>query len=212
MGRKYKFFIKDKSVIFTQDSRFEHSLIPQTLSDKELEKLRFWIDCFKRMSLSENQIVDVENLDVFASQLMTQLPIIMAGGGFVLNENRQLLMIHRRGFWDLPKGKLDAGETIEQCAIREVEEECGVSDLKIESDAFHTYHLYTERNGETVIKDSVWFLMKTNHQSALVPQSEEDIEQAIWENIPVSTEKMNGAYGSIQDVISHFQDSLLRVN
>lgn len=187
-------------------------IAPKTLSEKELEKLRFWIDCFKRMSLSENQIVEVENLDIFVSELMAELPIILAGGGFVLNGNDQLLMIHRRGFWDLPKGKLDAGETIEQCAVREVEEECGVSGLKIDSNAFHTYHLYTERNGETVIKDSVWFLMKTNHQSALVPQSEEDIEQAIWENIPVNTEKMNRAYGSIQDVISHFQDLLLRVN
>jgi 8-oxo-dGTP pyrophosphatase MutT (NUDIX family) len=212
MGRKYKFFIKDKSVIFTQDSSFEQSIIPQTLFGKELEQLHFWINCFKEMSLSENQIVKVKNLDAFANDLMTQLPIIKAGGGFVLNAENQLLMIHRRGIWDLPKGKLDAGETIEQCATREVEEECGVSDLKITSDAFHTYHLYSERNGETVIKDSVWFMMKTSHQSALVPQTEEDIEQAIWENLPVSAEKMNGAYGSIQDVISHFQDLLLRVN
>lgn len=212
MGRKYKFFIKDKSVIFTQDSIIEQSILPQTLSEKELEKLRFWIDCFKQMSLSENQIVEVENLDFFVSELMAQLPIILAGGGFVLNQDGQLLMIHRRGFWDLPKGKLDAGETIEQCAIREVEEECGVSGLNIDSDAFHTYHLYTERNGVTVIKDSVWFLMKTNHHTALVPQIEEDIVEAVWQNLPVDEGKMNEAYGSIQDVISHFQDLLLRVN
>lgn len=164
------------------------------------------------MSLSENQIVEVGNVDEFVHEIMIQLRIIKAGGGFVLNSQDQLLMIHRRGFWDLPKGKLDEGETIEQCATREVEEECGVSDLKITSDAFHTYHLYSERNGETIIKDSVWFMMKTNHQSALVPQTEEDIEQAIWENLPVSVEKMNGTYGSVQDVISHFQGLLLRVN
>ena len=53
---------------------------------------------------------------------------IIAAGGLVTNENNELLMIFRRGKWDLPKGKLDKGETIEECAIREVEEETGIGN------------------------------------------------------------------------------------
>ena len=60
-----------------------------------------------------------------------QLRIIQAGGGLVLNEQNELLFIFRRGSWDLPKGKVDLGETIEACALREVEEETGVKNLTL---------------------------------------------------------------------------------
>ncbi|MFN5421861.1 MAG: NUDIX domain-containing protein, partial [bacterium] len=43
--------------------------------------------------------------------------IIEAAGGMVFNQAGELLMMKRRGFWDMPKGKLDAGESIEECAI-----------------------------------------------------------------------------------------------
>ena len=52
--------------------------------------------------------------------------IIEAGGGMVFNPIGELLMMLRRGQWDMPKGKLDEGETIEACALREVEEETGI--------------------------------------------------------------------------------------
>jgi ADP-ribose pyrophosphatase YjhB (NUDIX family) len=51
--------------------------------------------------------------------------IVMAAGGLVENEHGEILLIYRKKHWDLPKGKLDAGETLEECAVREVEEETG---------------------------------------------------------------------------------------
>ena len=56
---------------------------------------------------------------------------ILAAGGLVTNAQGEILWIFRRGFWDLPKGKLDDGETIQSCAIREVEEETGIQNIKL---------------------------------------------------------------------------------
>ena len=113
------------------------------------------------------------------------------------------LMIFRRGFWDLPKGKLDKGETIEECAIREVEEECGISRLSIISGAFSTFHLYNEK-GKTIVKESVWYKMRSTDKSELVPQTEEDILEARWVSTPVSSDLIDQAYLSIREVINYF--------
>src|SRR5687768_2564827 len=48
---------------------------------------------------------------------------VLAAGGLVQNEKEELLMIYRKGKWDLPKGKLDKNEKLEDCALREVMEE-----------------------------------------------------------------------------------------
>ena len=77
-----------------------------------------------------------------------------------------------------------AGETIEECAIREVEEECGISGLSIISEAFSTFHLYNEK-GKTIVKESVWYKMRSTDKSELVPQTEEDILEARWVATPV---------------------------
>jgi ADP-ribose pyrophosphatase YjhB (NUDIX family) len=104
---------------------------------------------------------------------------IQAGGGLVLNEKGEVLFIFRRGKWDLPKGKLDPGETLEACALREVEEETGVDELKLIRFLLITEHEYEER-GSVILKETHWYLMKTNSDQALVPQTEEDISELRW--------------------------------
>lgn len=121
----------------------------------------------------------------------------------MLNGHGQLLMIFRRGFWDLPKGKLDLGESIEQCALREVEEECGIAGLSVTSPPFSTFHLYKE-DGRLVVKESVWFKMHTTDDRSLTPQTEEDIEEARWVEQPIPMPLINGAYLSIREVLDHF--------
>ena len=71
------------------------------------------------------------DLDHLKKAVWKKFEIVKAAGGLVLNENKELLFIFRRGKWDLPKGKLDEGETIEQCAIREVAEETGVKNISL---------------------------------------------------------------------------------
>lgn len=106
---------------------------------------------------------------------------IIAAGGLVFNNERQLLMILRRGKWDLPKGKLDAGESIEECALREVREETGVTNLKIINFLGITEHSYFDSwINEDVKKETHWFVMETTGENLLKPQTEEDIEEIKW--------------------------------
>lgn len=138
------------------------------------------------------------------SHIKDSIRYIQAGGGYVTDQSGHLLMIFRKGFWDLPKGKMDPGESISETALREVEEECGVQDLRISSPPFSTFHLYEER-GEAILKESVWFRMETHHQE-LVPQAEEDITQAEWISLPVPITIESRCYASILDVLNHFSE------
>lgn len=104
--------------------------------------------------------------------------LIQAGGGIVWNENNELLMINRLGKWDLPKGKLDPGENLEECAVREVMEETGLSDIVLDQLAKATYHIYKMKD-RWILKYTEWYLMRAPMQK-LVPQEEEDISQADW--------------------------------
>lgn len=105
--------------------------------------------------------------------------LIKAGGGLVKNENDEILMIFRRGKWDLPKGKLDEGETLEECAKREVEEETGLHQLTLIKPlliTYHTYHLFGKHN----LKETHWYLMKAGGNEKLIPQTEEEISEIVW--------------------------------
>ena len=122
--------------------------------------------------------------------------LIEAAGGLVYNDTNQLLMIFRNGKWDLPKGKLEVGENIEQCAIREVEEECGVSGLKIMKQLQKTYHTY-EINEQQILKCTYWFEMKSSFKGNLVPQTKEGITRVVWVDEQDMAEKLENSFGNI---------------
>ncbi|ANH81017.1 NUDIX hydrolase [Niabella ginsenosidivorans] len=126
--------------------------------------------------------------------------LIRAGGGLVTNERNEVLMIFRRGFWDLPKGKLDEGETIEECAVREVQEETGLIKLERGPLLLTTYHTY-EQGTHQIIKESCWFKMKATAAEILIPQTEEDIEQIEWVPVTAVSAYKAKAYAAIADVL-----------
>lgn len=73
---------------------------------------------------------------------------IEAGGGVVENEEGDILMIYRRGKWDLPKGKRDDGEDIAACALREVAEETGLQQLQLGEKICDTFHIYSQKKAK----------------------------------------------------------------
>jgi 8-oxo-dGTP pyrophosphatase MutT (NUDIX family) len=133
---------------------------------------------------------------------------IIAGGGVVVNENNQVLFIYRRKKWDLPKGKLDPGEDIKACAIREVMEETGIRNLTIGNLIIVTTHSY-EENGMNMQKETHWFEMKasTVDNSTLTPQLEEDIEKIEWVSPENLEEYLSETYTTIQQVLNSWNRS-----
>ena len=130
---------------------------------------------------------------------------IIAAGGLVLNESAEILMIFRRGFWDLPKGKLDEGETIESCAIREVQEETGLKQVQLKKFIGITNHQYfDEYLQQQVNKETHWFLMQANNNQKLFPQTEEDIEQIKWVSKKELLQYLEKSYKNITNIIEKF--------
>lgn len=144
------------------------------------------------------------DFDQLKKAFFRKFEIIQAGGGVVVNAAQELLMIHRRGFWDLPKGKLDEGETIEACAVREVKEETGLTQIELGKPLLITYHTY-EQGTHHILKESHWFMMKGNAEEQLVPQTEEDITAIQWVDAPLLSAYKPLAYSSIVDVLEAWQ-------
>ena len=137
-----------------------------------------------------------DNWEIFCSDYY----LTKAAGGVVYNNKNQLLMIFRNNKWDLPKGKLEHNENVMECAIREVQEECGISELRIVSALQDTYHTY-EMNGKNILKRTYWFSMTTNFKGKLVPQITEGITKVVWVDRNSIAEKLNNSYESINELL-----------
>ena len=126
--------------------------------------------------------------------------VIKAGGGLVENEKGEFLFMFRRGKWDLPKGKLDPGESLEDCAIREVQEETGIRGLELKKFLLVTEHAYEER-GVALLKETHWWLMNARSNQPLVPQAEEDITELRWIGVFALKTVLENTYPGIIEVL-----------
>ncbi len=123
-----------------------------------------------------------------------------AAGGLITNPEQEILLMFRRGKWDLPKGKLDPGETIEACALREVTEETGLKNIHIEKNLVTTFHTYRLRDGRAILKQTHWFKMNFTGAELTVPQIEEDILDIQWVR-KINLEKyLKYSYPNIREV------------
>ena len=128
--------------------------------------------------------------------------IIEAAGGLVLDANKKMLFILRRGYWDLPKGKIEKNETIEEAAIREVKEETGINQLKITGSPLVGYHTY-RIDQRRILKPTYWYPMYSEDKT-LTLQSEEDIEDAIWVNPLDFIQSNPKIYNNLKDLVLTF--------
>ena len=120
-----------------------------------------------------------EGTERLFARFAEQFRPVEAGGGLVVSPRDEVLMIFRNGRWDLPKGKLEPGEEIAACAVREVEEECGIAGIGLGKLLTRTYHLY-ELRGEWILKRTTWYAMSNDGQEELVPETEEGITEIRW--------------------------------
>lgn len=207
----YKLFINNKEVILCQNPAnvdnliYGNYIIEKYTNKQNLERLLAIILSDEN---SSNLVVFDNDVEQIFKTLCSYFVCIEAAGGIIFNSKNELLLIHRRGFWDLPKGKIEEGESVEEAAIREVKEETGIQEVFIQQPLTFkkllnkaTYHSYT-LNGIQALKVSYWFVMKSTYDLPLLPQSEEDIEKAIWINRESIPEYFDNMYPSIIDVLN----------
>jgi 8-oxo-dGTP pyrophosphatase MutT (NUDIX family) len=121
---------------------------------------------------------------------------IYAAGGLIQKDGKYLF-IYRLNKWDLPKGKLEMGEEPKEAAIRECEEECGISNLTIINELESTYHIYAYK-GTYALKQTFWYSMSTNYQGVLIPQTEEGISNVEWlSQEEIDTKVISNTYPAI---------------
>ncbi len=138
----YVIFYNDKPIYLSDNTENIHNLISFNFKSSDIFEL---LNQLKNAHLNGFTLTDETSVDLY-QDFVQHFKIIEAAGGLVFNEDKELLFIFRNGVWDLPKGKIEKRETIEEAALREVEEECGVSDLKLGVLIDKTYHIYEYKN------------------------------------------------------------------
>jgi len=151
-------------------------------------------------------IIAAKDFEAAKTAFFDQLELIEAAGGVVQNDDKDILFIFRRGKWDLPKGKMEHGESQELCAEREIEEETGVKGLKLKKKIGETYHIYREKEID-ILKTSHWFYFLCPDEQTLAPQEAEDITEAKWIKTKNIKEPMDKTYQSIREVMQAFFDT-----
>ncbi len=194
----YKVFIDNKPVFF--------EINPESTEDfLSIEEIRNGLAEFKNSDFTDLYI-EIESEAVFNS-VFENYKFVEAAGGLV-ELNKKYLFIKRDGKWDIPKGKLEAGETIEEAAVREIMEECGLTTPPlIEKHLLNTYHTYV-RKEKNHLKKTYWYLLKAGDDNTeLTPQLEEAITEAVYlPKAAFDTIKKN-TYKSIKDVLKAINKS-----
>lgn len=196
----YKVFVNELPLILTNQQPDNTNGNVFTLNDDAID--------YAITSLSKNLLDSAyiyapgaDILDKFSSKI----PMVVAAGGLVRNQKGKVLFIFREGKWDLPKGKLDKGESIEDAALREVEEETGVTGLAIDKYLQTTYHIF-KRGGKYKLKKVVWFEMSTAFKGKLTAQEEEGITKVKWKGPKKAQKALENSYQNIRIL---FQENLI---
>jgi 8-oxo-dGTP pyrophosphatase MutT (NUDIX family) len=161
--------------------------------------VRQYLDMLQKNRAVEKVVIYSDDLQSLWDDFQSCFTILEAAGGYVLNSREELLVFFRRGSWDMPKGKIDPGETPQEAAVREVQEETGLQVVRLGAFLCHTYHTY-ELKGKHILKKTWWYTMQTEEEK-VVPQTEEDIEAIEWVRPQTWLEQSPPLYGSIRDVI-----------
>lgn len=204
MAQMYKVFFNDKLVLLTDEHISERKLSGYiAVHFDHIDEILTTIQIVRDTDVIKGLILFSEDLELLWKDFQSQFTIVEAAGGLVFNSAGEVLMIYRNGKWDLPKGKRETGESIETGALREVEEECGVLDLKLGRHLINTYHHYTH-NEKEILKPTYWYEMRSE-QTNLIPQLEEGITKVEWMKIEKATLDKLDTYPNIKLVLEAAQ-------
>ena len=199
----YKVFLNKKVIYLTENINFSAKPIDGIIHNyKSKNELISLIKEFSINSQEDNLLIQTSNTEELSNDFFSAFKLIEAAGGLISNEKHEILFIFRLGKWDLPKGKIDKGEKSDEAAIREVEEETGLTNITIVKALQPTFHMYVINN-EWVVKKTHWFEMLTNSNQNLIPQTEEDITRVEWKSGTEIQNVLKNTYNSIFELISN---------
>lgn len=197
----YKVFINEKPIIITSSSKkvnnFPVHILKNIVLDEIIHKLRY--KNIKGINLY------TPDLEEGWQYFLSLIQVVKASGGLVMNDKNEFLFIYRNGIWDLPKGRIEKGESTEVAAIREVEEECGIFNLSIKKKLTTTYHIYFQDKNK--LKLTHWFLMHSDYKGVLKPQIEEGITEVSFKKESEVLEILEQSYANIKLVYASYLES-----
>ena len=195
----YKVFYNDRAIILLERSE----ILPEKISVNKVDskqEIHRYLDKYFKDDPTQDIAFSGSSLSNLFRDFTSWFHSIEAAGGLVKNNEGKYLFIKRWGVWDLPKGKIEKDESHENAAIREVEEETGISKLKIEEKLPDTYHVY-QTDKRFVLKRTSWFLMLEEDVGASKPQLDEGITEVVWFNNEESRKVLSGSYRSLYETL-----------
>lgn len=196
----YKVFFKECSFLLTDDQKLLKQGSVQLLH-RNFNMTKEFILRLLEENKNFTAVLYHDDIEELFSIFKSCFIYVKAAGGVVFQED-SVLIIKRLGMYDLPKGHLESQETIEQCALREVEEECGLRQLRIQGSLPNTWHIYY-RDNNWYLKKTYWYKMTCPPGQTLVPQTEEDIEDAFWLPISKIPAVLDQTYPSLRPVFEN---------
>lgn len=192
----YQVFVNDKPIVLTTAVEIEDGFKNYLLSKVRIRKV---IKTLNKTDLPKVHLIGKKE-ETLLKKFLKKLPNVIAAGGKVYNDKGEILFIYRNDKWDLPKGKTEKKESIEQTALREVEEETGVKHLEIIKPLDTTYHIF-KRNGKYKIKVTYWFEMRSFYKGELNPEQSEGITKVKWLSEKEIKAALENSYANIKTMI-----------
>ena len=207
--QKYKVFLNEKRIRFSSPAKItlgKNTLISPAFTSSA--EVRVYLDQLLQSGYTEAVIEHDNPEDAFSFFRSALLNVEAAGG--VVKRKDQILFIFRNGKWDLPKGKIDEGEEKQETALREVEEECGISGHSISKRLPTTYHIYQspykKTKGEWIFKPTYWYEMEYSGSAHGEPQTEEGITKLKWFSPSALDEVLGNTYENLKVLIDGLKD------
>lgn len=193
----YKVFVNRLSIVLTSDKNYLEDSRTFLLSSITIKEI------VKKLKLNDEIFLYHPNKKKLLKEFKKKLKTIVAAGGIVKNNENQILFIFRKGKWDLPKGKIEKNEKVDDGALREVVEETGIKKIKIDRFFDTTYHIIKTQK-KYFLKETYWYKMKSNYKGKLRPQKSEGIRSVRWKKIKEAKEIKKKTFRNISIILTNY--------
>ena len=207
--QSYKVFINNFHILFSENFNINNN--DNLIVNKDdvyffdvYEEFMYFFEN-EKTCISNNIVLNSQNAYESFFRFKENFLCVSAAGGVVKNRFQEILFIHKNNIWDLPKGKIEAGEKPIETAKREVFEETNVSGAQIiNSHIYSTYHIYRDKFNcnRLTLKETQWVFMESNFNSILKPQIKEGIIDVKW--FSYRDIRTLNTYASIIDPLNFF--------